>query len=489
MTVFRNDDRWDRSNVAVRRTAASSATTRRDRRPTMRHIDYGLGVLDARRVRPRRPARRAVRSGRRLPDARWPAASWPATRCTSASTRSDRRPGLEETRAAIWHAERADDDELRASSTWTRRREILGRLDADADRARWPTLLADARERGGRLFFLGVGGSAGNCSHAVNDFRKLAGFEAYAPTDNVSELTARTNDEGWDTVFADWLKGSRLRARRHACSCSRSAAAASRRTSARTSCARCSTRKQVGATHRRRGRPRRRLHGAGGRRVRDRADGQPRDRDAARRGVSGGRLAPAGLAPAAEGAARRSGSRRGEPAAPSSSTATACSTARSCATASPIRRDASTSWRSCRACRTALRAAAARPASRSSSSPTSPTSRAARRRARGRRGDQRGACVGAAARRVPRLLPRRRRRLRLPQAEARPAAASRRVYDRSGRSFMVGDRWRDIEAGRRAGCARRSSIDYGYDERAADRARCRGSTSLARGGRLDSRHD
>jgi len=72
--------------------------------------------------------------------------------------------------------------------------------------------LAALRERGGRLFFLGVGGSAGNCSHAVNDFRKLAGIEAYAPTDNVSELTARTNDEGWETVFAGWLKISRLKA-------------------------------------------------------------------------------------------------------------------------------------------------------------------------------------------------------------------------------------------------------------------------------------
>jgi D-sedoheptulose 7-phosphate isomerase len=65
------------------------------------------------------------------------------------------------------------------------------------------------RERGGRLFFLGVGGSAANCGHAVNDFRKLCGIEAYAPTDNVSELTARTNDEGWDTVFAAWLRTSR----------------------------------------------------------------------------------------------------------------------------------------------------------------------------------------------------------------------------------------------------------------------------------------
>jgi D-sedoheptulose 7-phosphate isomerase len=69
--------------------------------------------------------------------------------------------------------------------------------------------LAALRERGGRLFFLGVGGSAGNCSHAVNDFRKLCGIESYAPVDNVSELTARTNDEGWATVFSGWLKVSK----------------------------------------------------------------------------------------------------------------------------------------------------------------------------------------------------------------------------------------------------------------------------------------
>ena len=71
-------------------------------------------------------------------------------------------------------------------------------------------VLAGVRKEGGRLFFLGVGGSAANASHAVNDFRKVAGFEAYAPTDNVSELTARTNDEGWGSVFESWLKGSRL---------------------------------------------------------------------------------------------------------------------------------------------------------------------------------------------------------------------------------------------------------------------------------------
>src|SRR5271166_1702765 len=72
--------------------------------------------------------------------------------------------------------------------------------------------LARVRERGGRLFILGVGGSAGNAGHAVNDFRKICGMEAYAPTDNVSELTARVNDDGWESCFVNWLKGSRLRA-------------------------------------------------------------------------------------------------------------------------------------------------------------------------------------------------------------------------------------------------------------------------------------
>ncbi len=72
--------------------------------------------------------------------------------------------------------------------------------------------LASVRAGGGRLFILGVGGSAGHAGHAVNDFRKICGFEAYAPTDNVSELTARVNDEGWDTCFVEWLRGSRLRA-------------------------------------------------------------------------------------------------------------------------------------------------------------------------------------------------------------------------------------------------------------------------------------
>src|SRR5665647_3815628 len=88
--------------------------------------------------------------------------------------------------------------------------EILRRLDQDAIE-RVADLLAKIKRSGGRLFCLGVGGSAGNCSHAVNDFRKIVGIECYSPTDNVSELTARTNDEGWASVFVEWLKGSRIK--------------------------------------------------------------------------------------------------------------------------------------------------------------------------------------------------------------------------------------------------------------------------------------
>ena len=87
--------------------------------------------------------------------------------------------------------------------------QIISKLDVGAIELMVEHLV-NLRQRSGRLFFLGVGGSAANCSHAVNDFRKIAGIEAYAPTDNVSELTARTNDEGWASVFVEWLKVSHL---------------------------------------------------------------------------------------------------------------------------------------------------------------------------------------------------------------------------------------------------------------------------------------
>ena len=89
-------------------------------------------------------------------------------------------------------------------------KQVIDGLDRGAI-AKAVTLLKETRAAGGRLFLLGVGGSAANASHAVNDFRKIVGLEAYAPTDNVSELTARTNDDGWATVFESWLKTSRLR--------------------------------------------------------------------------------------------------------------------------------------------------------------------------------------------------------------------------------------------------------------------------------------
>jgi D-sedoheptulose 7-phosphate isomerase len=88
--------------------------------------------------------------------------------------------------------------------------EIVAQLNPD-DCEKCVQELVAVRARGGRLFILGVGGSAANASHAVNDFRKIGGLECYAPTDNVSELTARTNDEGWATVFVEWLRGSRLK--------------------------------------------------------------------------------------------------------------------------------------------------------------------------------------------------------------------------------------------------------------------------------------
>lgn len=90
--------------------------------------------------------------------------------------------------------------------------EIIQKMDVAAIE-KMADLLAVVKAEGGRIFFLGVGGSAGNCSHAVNDFRKIVGIESYAPTDNVSELTARTNDEGWATVFVEWLKISKLQPR------------------------------------------------------------------------------------------------------------------------------------------------------------------------------------------------------------------------------------------------------------------------------------
>ena len=120
--------------------------------------------------------------------------------------------------------------------------ETLAQLDCAAIN-RLVSKLAELRNHNGRIFFLGVGGSAANASHAVNDFRKICGIEAYAPTDNVAELTARTNDDSWESVFANWLRGSRLNARDMVFILSVGGGNLEK-TSAPTWCARCSMRRK-----------------------------------------------------------------------------------------------------------------------------------------------------------------------------------------------------------------------------------------------------
>ena len=167
--------------------------------------------------------------------------------------------------------------------------QILAQIDVDAiDRI--VKLLVETRAGGGRLFILGVGGSAANASHAVNDFRKIAGIEAYAPTDNVSELTARTNDEGWSSVFDGWLRVSRLKAGDAVLVFSVGGGnLGSRGQSESGDCA--SIREVSGREDRRRRRPGWRIHRQGRRRLRHHSDGECGARDAAFRGVSGGGLA------------------------------------------------------------------------------------------------------------------------------------------------------------------------------------------------------
>ncbi len=155
--------------------------------------------------------------------------------------------------------------------------------------------LEQVRTRGGRLFILGVGGSAANASHAVNDFRKIAQIEAYAPTDNVSELTARTNDEGWPTIFVEWLRVSRLKAEDLIFVLSVGGGNLEKNVSPNlvAGIAVRAGGRHAGDRHRRQGRG---LHRQGGRGLRDRADGEPGAHHAALGGIPGGRLAPAGFA-------------------------------------------------------------------------------------------------------------------------------------------------------------------------------------------------
>src|SRR6202167_406693 len=204
MTVFRNEGRWDTSNV-VYDGARIIYYDKRARRSDMRYIDYGLGVLTAGALageNAEQPLDLAeVYSGL-------------AARDMLAGYEVFRRfyeigtpAGLAETDRYLSEGAMGIGDHTK--TYYEEVAAVAAAIDQSAIE-RMIGMLIDLRDRGGRLFILGVGGGAANAGHAVNDFRKICGIEAYAPTDNVSELTARINDNGWPTVFADWLRGSRI---------------------------------------------------------------------------------------------------------------------------------------------------------------------------------------------------------------------------------------------------------------------------------------
>lgn len=204
MTVLHNKNMWDHSNVIFE----NGRILRYDKNnlvPEMEHIDYGLSVLQASALE-HYPADRVLDLATVYQDllAQDQLAGYEVSR---RFYEIGSPAGLQETRDYILQREHKMSNYT--EKHLTEASQIISQLDAGAIE-QMVEHLASLRERGGRLFFLGVGGSAANCSHAVNDFRKIAGIEAYAPTDNVSELTARTNDEGWASVFVEWLKVSHL---------------------------------------------------------------------------------------------------------------------------------------------------------------------------------------------------------------------------------------------------------------------------------------
>ena len=205
MGVYHNCDQWDRSNVVF----CDGEIVRYDkvnRSSEMQHIDYGVGLLRAAALNVY-PVDVPLDLADVYQDllAQGQLAGYEVThRFYEIGSHA----GLEETRQYL---QKKEITMTYAAQHLHEVGQIIELLDTGAIE-QMANLLAGLRARAGRLFFLGVGGSAANCSHAVNDFRKIAGIEAYAPTDNVSELTARTNDEGWATVFVEWLKGSRLKA-------------------------------------------------------------------------------------------------------------------------------------------------------------------------------------------------------------------------------------------------------------------------------------
>lgn len=206
MTVLANGDRWDSSNV-IWQDGQLQRYSKRARTPEMRHIDYGLGLIRSSVLTTTtEPVFDLAHIYERLSQAGDLAGFEVDTRFYEIGSLQ----GLSDTIDYFLNLENAPMSY--AKQHLAEATQIISQMDT-APIEQIAQILADVRETEGRVFFLGVGGSAGNCSHAVNDFRKIAGIECYAPTDNVSELTARTNDEGWATVFVEWLKISHLRAK------------------------------------------------------------------------------------------------------------------------------------------------------------------------------------------------------------------------------------------------------------------------------------
>lgn len=203
MTVFRNANRWDKSNVLFREGRLIEYNKLAPR-TEMAHIDYGLGILSP-KVFEGSPKERSfdlaeVYHGLSIKD------SLSGFEVTERFYEVGSLEGIRETENYFLSQENLMSYSQQHLKEAT---EIIAKINTESIE-KMADLLAGVKQIGGRIFFLGVGGSAGNCSHAVNDFRKIVGIESYAPTDNVSELTARTNDEGWASIFVEWLKISKL---------------------------------------------------------------------------------------------------------------------------------------------------------------------------------------------------------------------------------------------------------------------------------------
>ena len=205
MTVLHNADRWDKSNVLYE-PGRVVEYNKSAPRPDMHYIDYGIAVLSASIFE--EGTRGSVLDIADIYHALSLAGDLAGHEVHERFYEIGSPAGLTETIAFFTKGQSMQ----YAQQHLDEAAEIIKRIDVGAIE-RVVDLLASVKRDGGRIFFLGVGGSAGNCSHAVNDFRKIVGIESYAPTDNVSELTARTNDEGWASVFVEWLKTSKLQAK------------------------------------------------------------------------------------------------------------------------------------------------------------------------------------------------------------------------------------------------------------------------------------